>query len=219
MGEKAGTALEIGVGTGRVALELARVDVEVWGIDNSPAMLNIAESNIKRLPARTQEKIRIMRGEMTSFDLGWEFPLVYMPSSTLSHCVTTEDQMKTLRCVYDHLERGEIFAFDIILPSSRYDSALRPAGKQPMGERTVLRWISNRSDTVHQVLHTILIFEVYEANILIERVMESSTVGLITRREIELLLEKAGFEIKNQFGGFSYSEDITDLLVTQARKP
>ncbi|MBU6999927.1 MAG: class I SAM-dependent methyltransferase [Theionarchaea archaeon] len=60
LGEKAGTALEIGVGTGRVALELARVDVEVWGIDNSPAMLNIAESNIKRLPARTQEKIRIM---------------------------------------------------------------------------------------------------------------------------------------------------------------
>ncbi|MGC1120591.1 MAG: class I SAM-dependent methyltransferase [Candidatus Methanofastidiosia archaeon] len=216
---EAGQALEIGVGTGRVALELAKAGVEVWGIDNSPAMLGIASTKIKGLPAHTQEKIRLIQVEMTSFDLCREFPLIYMPSSTLSHCITTEHQVKTLRCVYDHLVKGGIFAFDLLLPSYKHDGALRPAGKQRMGDKTVLRWISNRSDPVNQVLNTILLFDIYENNILVERVMESSTVSLITRREIGLLLEKTNFEIEHQFGDFSYSENITDLLVIQARKP
>ncbi|MBU7013826.1 MAG: class I SAM-dependent methyltransferase [Theionarchaea archaeon] len=219
LAEKAGKALEIGVGTGRVALELAKVGVEVWGIDNSPAMLKIAEAKIKELPTHAQDKIKLVQADMISFDLCRKFPLAYMPSSTLSHCITTEDQVKALRCVHDHLQEDGIFAFDILLPSSRFDGALRPAGRQPMGDRTVMRWISNRSDPASQVLHTILIFEVYENNILIEKVMESSTVSLITRREVELLLEKANFEIETQFGDFSYSENITDLLVIQARKP
>lgn len=216
---EAGQALEIGVGTGRVALELAKAGVEVWGIDNSPAMLGIARTKIRELPAHTQKKIKLIQAEMTSFDLGREFPLIYMPSSTLSHCITTEDQVKTLHCVYNHLVKGGVFAFDLLLPSHTYDGALRPAGKQTMGEKTVLRWISNRSDPVNQVLHTILLFDIYENNTLVERVMESSTVGLITRREIELLLEKTNFEIEHQFGDFCYSENITDLLVIKARKP
>jgi hypothetical protein len=115
--------------------------------------------------------------------------------------------------------KGGIFAFDLLLPSYTYDGALRPAGKQTMGEKTVLRWISNRSDPVNQILHTILVFDIYENNILVKRVMESSTVGLITKREIELLLEKTKFEIEHQFGDFHYSENITDLLVIKARKP
>jgi SAM-dependent methyltransferase len=216
---EAGQALEIGVGTGRVALELAKASVEVWGIDNSPAMLEIAKTKIKELPVRTQEKIKLIQAEMTSFDLSHKFPLIYMPSSTVSHCITTEDQVKTLRCVYNHLIHGGIFAFDLLLPSYDYDGALRPAGKKTMGEKTVLRWISNRADPINQVLHTILLFDVYENNILTERVMESSTVGLITRREIELLLEKTGFKIEHEYGDFQYSEHNTDLLVIQARKP
>jgi SAM-dependent methyltransferase len=216
---EAGHALEIGVGTGRVALELARAGVEVWGIDNSPAMLEVAKTKIEELPVHAQKRIKLVQVEMTSFDLSREFPLIYMPSSTLSHCITTEDQVKTLHCVYSHLVKGGIFAFDLLLPSCNFDGALRPAGRKIMREKTVLRWISNRSDPVNQVLHTILLFDIYENNILVERVMESSTVGLITRRETELLLEKTGFEIEHEYGDFQYSEHITDLLVIKARKP
>ncbi|MBU7024430.1 MAG: class I SAM-dependent methyltransferase [Theionarchaea archaeon] len=216
---EAGQALEIGIGTGRVAMELARVGVEVWGIDNSPAMLGIARAKIEELPVYTQKEVKLIQAEMTSFDLSHKFPLIYMPSSTVSHCITTEDQVKTLNCVYSHLTKGGIFAFDLQLPSQKYDGALRPAGKQTMGEKTVLRWISNRADPKNQVLHTILLFDIYVNNILTERVMESSTVGLITRREIELLLEKTGFKIEHEYGDFQYSEHLTDLLVIQARKP
>lgn len=219
LGIKYGSALEIGIGTARVALELARANVDVWGIDNSEEMLEIARQKIADEPAEMRKRIVLKKAEMTNFHLSQTFPLIYVPSSGLSHCVTTEDQLTCLKCVYEHLEKNGLFVFDIVLPKQSYNSGLTLINKKDVGSKTVVRWIFNRPDFLNQLLHTTLIFEVYEHEELTEKIIESSTVSLIYKRELLLLLDTCNFEVDNMYGDFLKSDLIANLLVVKARKP
>lgn len=219
LGMNYGSALEIGVGTARVALELARAGVAVWGIDSSEKMLEIAREKTAGEPREIQERIALKKADMTDFQLQRTFSLAYMPSSIFSHCITTEDQLKCLRCVYNHLETNGCLAFDIVLPRQSYSTALTLIDKKEIGNKTVVRYISNRPDFPEQLLHTTLIFEIYTDQKLTERIIEFSTVSLIYKRELLLLLDKCSFEIEHMFGDFSKSVKVADLLIIEARKP
>lgn len=213
-----GSALEIGVGTARVALELAKAGCEVWGIDNSEEMLKIARKKVLQLPEKVQEKIVLRHQDMTDFHLERKFPFIYVPSSGFSHCITTEDQLNCLNCVHDHLAEDGLFVFDLILPGRSYSGALTLIGKRKVGDEMILRWISHNPDYVNQRLYTTLIFEVYKNENLQKRIVESSTVSLIYKRELLLLLDKAHFDVIHQWGDFSRADTITDLLVVEAAK-
>lgn len=85
-------ALELGVGTGRVAIELARAGVVVWGVDNSKYMLDVARQKLRRESVPIRKRVKLKFGDMRSFRTGEHFPFVYIASSTFEHCVTKEDQ-------------------------------------------------------------------------------------------------------------------------------
>jgi hypothetical protein len=155
---------------------------------------------------------------MADFSIHRKFPLVYIPSSTFSHLLTTKDQLNCLKCIHEHLEENGFFAFDLELPQSSYSSALRLIDTKEVGDKTIVRWISNRPDYQNQSLETTLIFEVYTQQELTERIIEHSTVSLVYKRELLLLLDKAGFTVEHMYGDFQQSEDIEDLLVVEARK-
>lgn len=217
LGTEHGSALEIGVGTARLALELARAGVKVWGIDSSQEMLKIARTKCADQPADVRNNIVLTCADMTDFHLSERFPLVYMPSSVFSHCTTTEEQLNCLKCVHHHLEEGGLLVLDVHLPESSYTSALRLIDKEETDDKTVVRWISNRAEYADQLLHTTLIFEVYKEETLIERIIESSTVSLIYKRELLLLLDKANFTVEQVYGDFSKSDEIEDLVIVEAR--
>ena len=218
LGTEYGSALEIGVGTARVALELAEAGVTVWGIDNSEEMLDVARTNCGKKSADVQERIVLIHQDMVDFSIYRKFPLVYIPSSTFSHLLTTKDQLNCLKCIHEHLDENGVFAFDLELPQSSYGSALRLIDTKEVGDKTIVRWISNRPDYQDQSLETTLIFEVYTDQKLTERIIERSTVSLVYKRELLLLLDKAGFTVEHLYGDFQQSEDIEDLLVVEARK-
>ncbi len=219
LGKKYGAALEIGVGTARVALELALAGVDVWGIDNSDDMLEIARTKLRKQPETIQKRVTLKEGDMTNFHLSRTFPFVYIPSSGFSHCLTTEDQLACLTCLYDHLERKGVLALDIHLPSPSYTNTLKLIDREKVGTKTVVRWMSTHPDYVNQSLETVLIFETYENQELTERIIESSRISLIYKRELFLLLEKAGFITENVYGDFYRSDKVTDLVVVEALKP
>ncbi len=218
LGIEYGSALEVGVGTGRVALELAKAGVEVWGIDNCEEMLDIACKKVTEQPANIQKRIFLINAEMTDFQLAHTFPLIYVPSSTVSHCITTEDQLKFLTCVYNHLQKRGLFAFDIELPGQSCSTALTLIDKKEVGDTLVARWISNRPDFSNQVVDVTLLFEVYDHQKLTERLIETSTISLIYKRELFLLLEKANFRIEHVYGDFEKGEKAANLLVIEARR-
>jgi SAM-dependent methyltransferase len=106
----AGRALELGIGTGRVAIPLAAKGVEVIGVDASPAMVD-------RLRAKSGgEHIEVVMGDFADVDVPGTFSLIYVPFTTLFALPTQADQIRCLRNVAAHLDAGGHFVMDAFVP-------------------------------------------------------------------------------------------------------
>ena len=81
--QSGGKALELGVGTARVAIPLARAGVTVVGIDNSVQMLRVARGKLPKESAAVRKRVILKRGDMRNFELKQPFSLIYIPASTV----------------------------------------------------------------------------------------------------------------------------------------
>ncbi len=85
-------ALELGVGTGRVALALAHAGIQVLGLDSSSHMLGLAREKLAKEPEATQRRVTLRLGDMRNFDLNRSFPSSTFPpppSTTTSPTTTS----------------------------------------------------------------------------------------------------------------------------------
>lgn len=103
--------LELGCGTGRVTIPIAQAGVEVVGLDNSPAMLDVA----RRKARDAGLDIRWVTADMRSFQLEQPFGLIIIPFRTFLHLLTDEDQAASLDRVYQHLLPGGRFALNFFV--------------------------------------------------------------------------------------------------------
>ncbi|MGW8319515.1 MAG: class I SAM-dependent methyltransferase, partial [Candidatus Promineifilaceae bacterium] len=81
--EAADPVLELGCGTGRLLLPLARAGHEVVGLDNSPAMLDLARAKLAKEPAEVRQRVTLVTADMAMFELTQRFGLVMSLNSTL----------------------------------------------------------------------------------------------------------------------------------------
>ena len=80
-----GEALELGVGTARVAIPLARAGITVVGIDSSFHMLRVAREKLAKESAAVRRRVILKRGDMRDFELKQAFSFIYIPASTFDH--------------------------------------------------------------------------------------------------------------------------------------
>jgi SAM-dependent methyltransferase len=111
-----GPVLEIGCGTGRVLLPIARQGIEIHGVDNSLSMLGVLKAHLKQEPREVRRNVQLHRGDMRQFRLKRKYPLVIMPFRPLQHMRTVEDQVRALTSAAFHLTKDGIFAFDVFFP-------------------------------------------------------------------------------------------------------
>src|SRR5258708_2278237 len=104
------SALELGVGTGRIALELAARGVDVHGVDISPAMLR----RLQEKPGA--DKLQTTRADMSQLALGRCFGVIYAVFNTFFSVLTQDAQIRTLECVRDHLEPDGAFVLEAFVP-------------------------------------------------------------------------------------------------------
>ena len=105
-----GPALELGIGTGRVALPLAERGVEVHGIDASEAM-------VARLRAKPGgEAIRVTMGDFADVPVEGAFRLIYVPFNTFFGLLTQDDQVRCFSNVAEHLTDDGAFAIQAFVP-------------------------------------------------------------------------------------------------------
>ena len=107
---KSGPALELGIGTGRIALPLAARGVEVHGIDSSEAMVE----KLRHKPGG--EAIPVTMGDFVEFDLGQRYSLVYVVFNTFFAPLTQEDQVRCFMNVARHLTDGGFFVIEAFVP-------------------------------------------------------------------------------------------------------
>ena len=110
------SVLEYGVGSGRIALPVARAGTRVVGVDLSAPMLDDLRAQLAREPAGVRERVEIVRGDMRDVRLRERFDLVICPFNAALHLYERRDVERFLARVTEHLSpKGEL-VFDISLP-------------------------------------------------------------------------------------------------------
>jgi SAM-dependent methyltransferase len=127
LGELAGPALELGIGTGRIALPLAEKGIEVHGIDASEAM-------VEKLRAKPSGLgIPVSIGDFADVDVEGRFSLVYVVFNTFFALLSQEDQVRCFSNVARRLREGGVFVIEAFVPDParlREDRSLRPSGSR-----------------------------------------------------------------------------------------
>lgn len=117
--------LEIGIGSGRIALPIARHGIRVEGIDASKEMLGAFEQRLLAEPPEVRKRIELHRGDMRETTIGKKFPLVVCTFNTALHLFTRPDVEAFLACVREHLTPRGRFVVDLSTPQP-YDLARNP---------------------------------------------------------------------------------------------
>jgi len=213
-------ALELGVGTGRVAIPLARAGIMIVGIDNSVHMLRVARAKLTKETEGVKKRIILKRGDMRSFALNQSFPFIYVPASTFDHNITIENQKRTLDCIYKHLEKNGRFAFDLELATPDKPEASWCIDRKEIDKRKmVVRSIFTKREITKQTCNLNLFFDLYENGTLLERYHEYGEVAIISKDKIIQLLEENRFKIENVYGNFDQTKHREDspriVLVTK----
>jgi SAM-dependent methyltransferase len=105
-----GRALELGIGTGRLALPLVRRGVDVVGIELSEAMVE----QLRAQPDSADIEVRI--GDFSTTTVDGTFAVVYLVRNTIMNLTTQHEQVECFRNVARHLEPGGSFVIEVIVP-------------------------------------------------------------------------------------------------------
>ncbi|MEV6599896.1 class I SAM-dependent methyltransferase [Actinoplanes sp. NPDC051346] len=138
-----GPALELGIGTGRVALPLTGRGVTVHGIDLSRAMV----ARMRDKPGG--DKIEVTIGDFATASVGGSFTVAYLVFNTIMNLVSQEEQVACFRNVAAHLRPGGCFVVEVMVPELR----LLPPGQTIRAyPATPSRWSYDVYDVASQAL-------------------------------------------------------------------
>lgn len=127
--EAGGSVLDLGCGTGRVGLHLARRGHQVTGLDEDAALLAAFDKRAAGLPVDAE------LGDARGFDLGSEFGLVLAPMQLVQLFAESSERVDCLRCVGAHLRPGGIVALAIVerMPEPQREAAPLPDVREVEG--------------------------------------------------------------------------------------
>ncbi|TFG34092.1 class I SAM-dependent methyltransferase [Candidatus Thorarchaeota archaeon] len=214
--------LEIAAGTGRVAFMLARKGFEVVALENSPSMLEKAREKLEREPPESARRITIIQGDMTKFEINRKFSLIIIPAS-FGHALTSEAQLSTLKCIYNHLQEGGIFILDLFPGALQHEHATFTDSPILLLDGTAVeRHGEIHSDFLKQIMRVDLRYIVRNhKQEMIEDIRVVSYAALLFNREVDLLLRLSGFEVVRELGSFECepysSESVRRIFVLEKR--
>jgi SAM-dependent methyltransferase len=222
-----GPVLEVGIGSGRIALPIARSGIPVVGIDRSEEMLASLRAKVRR--EKLGRRVRAELLDMRDFDLGATFPLVIVPFRAFLHNLTTADQIACLEACRRHLAPGGELVLNVFHPSLAYMASNTGANDglwrwvrdvpQPDGG-----WVSfsqaTRYDTVAQHVHARQRFDRFASNGTRTETYEFPIeIAYLYPGDLHRIFAAAGFDDVAIDGGFQGGplQSDGDELVVRAR--
>jgi SAM-dependent methyltransferase len=226
---RGGPVLELGAGTGRITIPIARDGIAVCALDASAGMLDRLRHKLGAEPPAVRDRVTIVHGDMRTFAIDARFPLIVAPFRTFLHNLTADDRHACLARVRAHLAPGGRFVFNVFNPSltfmAQHAGALEGVWRwggtftQPDGGR-IVRSEANRYDTVRQVVHSLHRYDVYGPDgVLTRTALHPLELAYVYQSELRQQLTSAGFNAIDIAGGFDgrpFQRD-TDELVIEAR--
>jgi SAM-dependent methyltransferase len=212
--EANGPVLEVGTGTGRFFVEALKRGADIYGIDISPYMLDILRSGIEE-----KDFHRVSQQSITDFKADKKFSLIVAPFRVFMHLSTIDEQIRALEHVYECLEDGGSFIFDLFVPNpGLLERGMKEVtdfeGEYAPGE-TVRRITSSHSDLVNQITHITFRMEWTESGKQFSETWNTE-LRLFFRYELELLLSSSKFSSWQIYGDYMESpldKDSKEFLI------
>lgn len=209
--------LELGCGTGRVTMAIAEAGYRVMGLDLSEKMLARAAAKRAALPRESRERVHLIQGDMTQFDLREKFRLIIIPFRPFQHLLETQQQLDCLTSARRHLRPGGHLIVDFFQtdPRRMHDTAFSEEQlvgeyEMPGGRRVRLTERVARFHRAKQSNDVEMIYAVTHPSGQQERHTFAFTVRYFFRFEVEHLLARCGFLVAAVYGNF----DRTPLIDT-----
>lgn len=217
--ESGGPVLEMGCGTGRVLLPIARAGIEIHGIDISEGMLDHLLSTLRAESPGVQELVTLQHGDMQHVHVNRKFALVTAPFRIAQHLITRDDQLRWLRNVARHLAPGGRLLFDVFQPDFKLlamSSERVEVDRSDNLGRSIRRYARTSADFSTQTISITMRWVYREGDDEREESAGSFQFHWYTRPEIEALLEECGFEILHFWGSFQcepFNDQSKDQIV------
>ena len=217
--------LELGCGTGKVLIPIAKSGIEIWGLDISEEMLKVARQKIRLLDREVASRITLRKGDMRNFSLPKKFNLIIIPFASFHNLTTREDQKKALNCIHNHLTRRGLLILDLISPQLHEIAANKTIVKEIGDERTGKIKITQKGETdssrTSPVIHVYRTYEEKEEDGTIKTTLWQETSCHITKEEMEQLLTNEGFTVLNIYRDLNknpYDPQIASNMYFIAKK-
>jgi ubiquinone/menaquinone biosynthesis C-methylase UbiE len=219
-----GPVIELGVGTGRIAIPTAQAGQRVIGVDLSSAML--AEARRRAAEAGVADHIAFAEADMRSFVAEAPVNLVTIPYRSFLHMISTEDQLACLRNVSRSLVSGGHLILNMFIPDPAYIAGqdrkrnLHTEFTDERGRRCEV-WVTPIYDMTTQVVTIRATVDAYDDERLVDSTESEMVVRMIYRYEMEHLLARAGFEIEALYGDFEEGPLVegSEEMIWVARTP
>jgi SAM-dependent methyltransferase len=183
-----GRALELGIGTGRIALPLGRRGVTVHGIELSTAM-------VARLRAKPGgEDVGVTIGDFATTAVEGTFSVAYVVFNTIGNLTTQEAQVACFHNVASHLEPGGCFVVELVIPELQ---RLPPGETLRVFHASPTHWGIDEYDVAGQAL-TSHHFELVEGHF----ELVSLPFRYAWPAELDLMAQLAGLSLRERWGGW-----------------
>ena len=183
-------ALELGIGTGRIALPLAQRGIRTHGVDASPAMV----AKLRAKPGGAE--IPVEMGNFANLKIGGRFSLIYVVFNTFFGILTQDDQVRCFMRVAKRLTSDGVFVIEAFVPDlTRFDHGQRTSTTLLSDERTIMDM--SKLDTAPQ--------RVRSQHLVID---ESGThrypveLRFAYPPELDLMARIAGMRLRERWGGW-----------------
>jgi ubiquinone/menaquinone biosynthesis C-methylase UbiE len=210
-----GPVLELGAGTGRVTLPLARTGLVVTGLETSRLMLQRAKMKADQMSSKLH--VEWVEGDITNFSLGGRtFRLILAPFHVLQELRDLNEMEKCLRCVADHLEPTGKFV--VMMQPPRWDTLkverrFLKSVHNPRTNEIVNVYQSLDVDPIWQKLRGEYEYEVWEHDGKVRQMVAPFEGSYVTCPEMALLLRAAGMQMEAVYGSFE-----RDKLTAQSKE-
>jgi len=218
-----GPVLELGCGTGRILLPIARAGVPVTGIDLTREMLDILKQKLANEPPQVRQRVTLLLGDMQTFNLDRRFPLITTPFRSFQHLLRLEDQLACLERVRRHLAPGGRFILDLFHPDREAwcgpdtDAEIEDVPPVTLPDGNTLSRTTRVAavDRPRQILDLEMRYYLTDRSGRTRTYLQAFKWRCFFRYEVEHLLARCGFRIVALYGNYDrspLSNDSPELI-------
>ena len=205
--------LELGCGTGRVAIPLAEAGFCITGLDLSESMLDIFNEKLENVPEKVRNRVKLIKGDMSSFSFDKRYDLIIAPFRAFQ-ALTEENNINCcLECVREHLSDDGLFIANVFRPFKVLDESwCYPETvqwetiDQHTGIMITKKHWGSKIDVERQVIYPNYAYEISDESGRFERIEEKLSLKYYYYQQLKDYLAVSGLDVAEEFGWYDKSD-------------